>query len=227
MKRLNLLLIPCASASDFYKKFRKRLLFHTLLETAKLAIVGAIALFLSLLYFSPNAQTVSIPNMIFEKMSLILGESESGNLDSHKVMSLAGMIEKITDSQVSPSRAFRYAALIYHASQKYEVNPLEIIAVIMAESSFKADSMNKKTGDYGLGQINWEHWGKPFGLTCQELLDPPINIFLTCHIYKYFGEDCGKYNRGNGIRNETYIVNVKSILSTLNAMGELGKKKMI
>jgi soluble lytic murein transglycosylase-like protein len=227
MKRLNPLLIPGASASGFYQMVKKRLLVQTLLETAELGIVAAVALFFLLLYFSANTQTGSISNTIFAKLALVPHENESALSDSHKVTNLADKIEKITNSTLSSNRAFRYAALIYHAAQECKVNPLEIIAVIMAESSFKAESVNRKTGDYGLGQVNWEHWGKPFGLTRQELLDPSINIYLTCHVYKYFGEDFGKYNRGKGIRNEAYVVNVKSILSTLNAIEELEKKKII
>jgi soluble lytic murein transglycosylase-like protein len=116
--------------------------------------------------------------------------------------------------------------LIFHASRKYGVNPLEIIAIIMAESNFKEDSINKETGDYGLGQINWQHWGKDYGLTPQELLDPSINIFLTCHVYKFFGKDFGKYHRGNGIQCNAYLVNVQGILSTLNAFIELNKENI-
>jgi soluble lytic murein transglycosylase-like protein len=114
--------------------------------------------------------------------------------------------------------------LIFHAARKHGVNPLEIIAIIVAESNFKETSINRETGDYGLGQINWEHWGKDFGLMPHELLDPSINIFLTCHIYKFFGKDFGKYHRGNGIQSKAYLVNVRSILSTLNALIEVNKE---
>jgi hypothetical protein len=49
---------------------------------------------------------------------------------------------------------------------------------------------------------------------------------LTCHVYKFFGKDFGKYHRGNGIQCKVYLVNVKSILSTLNAFIELNKKSI-
>jgi soluble lytic murein transglycosylase-like protein len=133
------------------------------------------------------------------------------------------MIRLLTDDQLSEGKVLRYAGLICHASQKYGVNPLEIIALIMAESGFKENSINRETGDYGLGQINWEHWGKDYGYTPQELLDPSVNIFLTCHVYKFFGQDPGKYHRGNGIQCKAYLVNVRSILSTLKAFAELYK----
>jgi len=78
-------------------------------------------------------------------------------------MNLSKMIQFVTNNALGESKVLRYAGLICHASEKYGVNPLEIIAIIMAESEFKENSVNTKTGDYGLGQINWEHWGKPFG----------------------------------------------------------------
>jgi soluble lytic murein transglycosylase-like protein len=143
-----------------------------------------------------------------------------------EVLHLANMIRFITGNQLSEAKMLRYAGLISHASQKNGLNPLEIIAIIMAESNFKEDCINKKTGDYGLGQINWEHWGKDFGLMPHQLLDPSVNIFLTCHVYKFFGKDFGKYNRGSGIQSKAYLVNVRSILSTLNAFAE-GSKKSI
>jgi hypothetical protein len=49
---------------------------------------------------------------------------------------------------------------------------------------------------------------------------------LTCHVYKFFGGDFGKYHRGYGIQSKAYLVNVKSILSTLNAFAELNKQNI-
>jgi hypothetical protein len=143
-----------------------------------------------------------------------------------EVLNLASMIRLITENQLSEMKVLRYAGLIFNASRKYGVDPLEIIALIMAESEFKENSINQETGDYGLGQINWEHWGKDFGYRPHELLDPSINIFMTCHVYKFFEEDFGKYHRGNGIQCKAYLINVKSILSTLHAFAELNKRKI-
>ena len=77
-------------------------------------------------------------------------------------------------------------------------------------------------------------WGRSTGntganltdITPQELLDPSTNIFLTCHVYKFFGQDIGKYHRGNGIQCQAYLVNVRSILSTLDAFAELNKNNI-
>ncbi len=103
---------------------------------------------------------------------------------------------------------------------------MKSIAIIMAESRFQEKSINRETGDYGLGQINWEHWGKDYGYTPEELLDPAVNIFLTCHVYKFFEEDFGKYHRGHGIQSKAYVVNVKGMVSALNAFSELKKKNI-
>jgi hypothetical protein len=59
-----------------------------------------------------------------------------------------------------------------------------------------------------------------------QLLDPSINIFLTCHVYKFFGKDFGKYHRGGGIQSKAYLLNVRSILSTLNAFVEGNKENI-
>jgi hypothetical protein len=159
-------------------------------------------------------------------MEEFLSITKSSDSSVEEVLHLANVIRFITGNQLSEAKMLRYAGLISHASQKNGLNPLEIIAIIMAESNFKEDCINKETGDYGLGQINWEHWGKDFGLMPHQLLDPSINIFLTCHVYKFFGKDFGKYHRGNGIQSKVYLVNVRSILSTLNAFVEGNKENI-
>ena len=201
-------------------------MLHSIIEGAKLVFIVAIAVVFLLEYMAPIAQEslrVDFPVRIKQLLSF----TKSGHGSNVKeVLNLASMIRLITHDQVSEAKALRYAGLIFHASQTCGVDPLAIIAIIMAESGFKENSINKETGDYGLGQVNWEHWGKDYGYTPQQLLNPSINIFLTCHVYKFFGEDFGKYHRGNGIQCKVYLVNVKGILSTLNAYGQLKKEKI-
>jgi hypothetical protein len=202
------------------------MLLHTILEGVKLVFIVAIAVFFFLEYVAPIAQR-SLRIDFPVKMEEFLSFTKSGHDSSVKeVLNLATMIRLITEDQLPEGKMLRYAGLVFHASQKCGVNPLEIIALIMAESGFKENSINKETGDYGLGQINWEHWGKDYGYTPHELLDPSTNIFLTCHVYKFFGQDFGKYHRGNGIQCKAYLVNVKGILSTLNAFAELYKENI-
>ena len=223
MKLCDLMLIPCSSVRDFYRKFKERTLLNTILEGAKLIFIVAIGVFFLLEYFSPFAQTRSRIDFP-DKMRGFLSSAKPGRDSSvQEILNLAGMIRLITDDQLPQNKVLRYAGLICHASKQFGVNPLEIIAIITAESSFKERSVNTETGDYGLGQINWKHWGKDYGLTPQDLMEPSMNIFLTCQVYKFFGQDFGKYHRGNGIKSNAYLVNVQSILSTLQAFAELNK----
>ena len=226
MRFFDLLLTPCSWVGNFCRKLKEGTSLHTILEGAKLIFIVAIGVFFLLEYFSPYAQTRS--RMDFPDRMRGLLSSAKPALDSNvqEILNLAGMIRLITDDQVPENKVLRYAGLIYHSSKQFGVNPLEIIAIITAESNFKEKSVNTKTGDYGLGQINWEYWGKDLGLTAQDLLEPSINIFLTCQVFKFFGQDFGKYHRGNGIKSNVYLVNVQSILSTLQAFAELNKENI-
>jgi hypothetical protein len=225
MKLFSIHVITCNSSSDFHSKFKNRIMLHTILESVKIVFIVAIAVFVLLEYVAPLAQR-SARTDFPAGMEGFLSFTKSADSSVKEVLHLANMIRLITDNQVPEAKLLRYAGLIFHASRKHGVNPLEIIAIVMAESNFKESSINKETGDYGLGQINWEHWGKGYGLTPQELLDPSINVFLTCQVYKFFGKDFGKYHRGNGIQSNAYILNVKSILSTLNAIIEGNKENI-
>jgi hypothetical protein len=180
-----------------------------------------LAFFLSQEYFFPSAQSSQRENSPQVKEDIFPSAGSAQDSSVKEILNLAAMIQFITDNKLPEGKALRYAGLIFHASQKYGVNPPEIIALIMAESQFKETSINAKSGDYGLGQINWKHWGKDYGLSRQELLDPAINIYMTCHVYKYFGKDFGKYHRGFGIKSKSYVVNVKSILSSLHVFAEI------
>ena len=226
MKLLNIKLIPCSSGSDFYLEFKKKMMVHTIVEVTKLIFIIAIAVFLLLEYISPFSQRRPGVDFPVRMREFLISTKPTRDSSVKEVLHLANVIRFITDAQLSEGKVLRYAGLITHASQKHGINPLEIIALIMAESNFKENSINQETGDYGLGQINWEHWGKDYGYTPQQLLDPSVNIFLTCHVYKFFEKDFGKYHRGNGIQCRAYLVNVKSILSTLNAFSELNKENI-
>jgi len=142
------------------------MMLHTILEAVKLVFIVAIAVVFLLEYIAPFAKTNL--RIDFPKIREFLSFTKSARDTSVKeVLNLANMIRLITDGQLSEGKVLRYAGLICHASQKYGVNPLEIIALIMAESGFKENSINKETGDYDLGQINWDHWGKDYGYTPQ------------------------------------------------------------
>jgi hypothetical protein len=225
MKLFNIHVITCNSVSDFHSKFKKRMWLHTILESVKIVFIIAIAVFVLIGYIAPLDQRSARADFPVG-MEGFLSYTKSTDSSVKEVLHLASMIRLITENQLPEAKTLRYAGLVFHASRRHGVNPLEIIAIIMAESGFKENSINKETGDYGLGQINWEHWGKDLGLMPHELLDPSINIFLTCHVYNFFGKDFGKYHRGNGIQCNAYLVNVRGILSTLNAFIELNKENI-
>jgi hypothetical protein len=225
MKLFNIHVITCNSMSDFNSKLKKRMMLHTILESVKIVFLVAITAFFVLEYIAPLPQK-SLRTCFPAGMEEFLSVTRSSDSNVKEVLHLANVIRFITENQLHEAKTLRYAGLISHASQKNGLNPLEIIAIIMAESNFKENCINKETGDYGLGQINWEHWGKDFGLMPHQLLDPSINIFLTCHVYKFFGKDFGKYHRGNGIQSKVYLVNVRSILSTLKAFIEGNKENI-
>jgi hypothetical protein len=226
MKFFSFLFIPLRTALDFCRRTSPGMPFHALPEMGKWVPIMVIALFLSQEYFFPSAQSSQRENspQTKEDISSPIGFTQDPSVK--EILNLAAMIRFVTNHQLPEGKALRYAGLIFHASQKYGVNPPEIIALIMAESQFKESSINAKSGDYGLGQINWKHWGKDYGLSRQELLDPAINIYMTCHVYKYFGKDFGKYHRGFGIKSKAYVVNVKSILSSLHAFAELDQEEV-
>ena len=222
MKRLNLLLI--GSGGDSYPKFKGKNFPHRLLGILESILIVLLAGVMISDHLSVDlSKILNWQNLLLPKNKMaewLPEESLVNGMNFKEINNLAEMIRVVTDDELSEWKAWRYASLIYHAAQKYELNPLEIIALIMAESSFKEGSVNKKTGDYGLGQINWEHWGEPLGLTTQDLMDPSINIVMTCHIFKFFGGDFDKYHRRKGIQSKAYIVNIKSILSMLAAFAQ-------
>ncbi len=224
MRLSSLLLFPLCWFGDLYRKFQTRKSFRIFLEAAKIGAVIIFTVLLSMGYLLPSAQSKIRSNFPWKPGNILSSLSSFRDPSAREVLNLASMIRLITDDELSEGKVLRYAGLIFQAAQKYSVNPLEIIAIIVAESEFKESSINAKTGDYGLGQINWRHWGKDYGLTTQDLLDPAINIYMTCHVYKFFGQDFGKYHRGNGVKSSAYVVNVKSILSTLHAFAELNRE---
>jgi len=202
--------------------------FHAILEMGKMVAIIATAFFLSQGYFFPSAQSSQTETFKVSEVREDFSPPKASTPDPNikEILNLAAMIRFITNEQLSEGKALRYAGLIFHASKRYGVNPLEIIALITAESRFREGSINAKTGDYGLGQVNWVHWGKDLGLTHQDLLDPAINIYMTCHIFNYFGKDFGKYNRGHGVKSRAYVLNIKGIISSLNAFAQMNLEEV-
>ncbi len=226
MKFFSFISILSRRASGLCRRISPWRTFQALPETGKWVPIFIIAFFISQEYFFPSAQSSQRENPpeVREDISSPAGSAQDSSVK--EILNLSSMIQFATNNKLPEDKALKYASLIFHASQKYGVNPPEIIALIMAESQFKETSINAKSGDYGLGQINWKHWGKDYGLSRQDLLDPAINIYMTCHVYSYFGKDFGKYHRGFGIKSKSYVVNVKSILSSLHVFSEKNQEEV-
>jgi hypothetical protein len=228
MKELDLSLI--ASGGDSYRKFKRRIFPYAMLGVVESILIVLLAGVIIWEHFPVDLPTtLNWRNLLISTDKTVEWLPEGSllsGMNSKEIKRLAEMIRVVTDKGLPEWKAYRYAGLIYYSAQKYDLNPLEIIALITAESSFKAGVVNKRAGDYGLGQINYEHWGKPLGLTTQDLLDPSINIVMTCHVFKFFGGDFGKYHRGKGIRSKAYAANIKSILSTLAALAKANHEDM-
>jgi hypothetical protein len=228
MKHLNFL--PTASGGDSYWKFKRRKFSYAMLGILESILIVLLAGVMILEHLPADLSYKLIwRNLLISKgktVEWLPEESLSSGMNSKEIKRLAEMIGVVTDKVLPEWKAYRYAGLIYYSAQKYDLDPLGIVALITAESSFKASIVNKRTGDYGLGQINWEHWGKPLGLTTQDLMDPSINIVMTCHVFKFFGEDFAKYHRGKGIQSKAYTANIKSILSTLAAFAQANHEDM-
>jgi Transglycosylase SLT domain len=228
MKFFSLISNPLRMASGLCRRISRGKTFHAILEMGKMVAIIGVAFLLSQGYFFPSAQSSQTePFKVAQvREDFSPPKASTHDPDVKEILNLAAMIRFITNEQLSEGKSLRYAGLIFHASKRYGVNPIEIIALITAESRFKEGSINAKTGDYGLGQVNWVHWGKDLGLTHQDLLDPAINIYMTCHIFNYFGKDFGKYNRGHGVKSRAYVLNIKGIVSSLNAFAQLNLEEV-
>jgi hypothetical protein len=212
-----LLLFPCSSASDFFKKYRRRLSAKKLSTWLRRGFVAVLTAYFLAGFSSPTAQTSVVDHIQADLQSLARNFVSRDELITDEIITLGQVIQYATDWRLSEREALRFAGLIYHASQLYGQDPLEIVALIAAESSFDYASINEKSGDFGLGQVNWKYWGSSNGLTPRDLLDPATNLVMTCKILDHYGGDFSKYHGGNGIKSKAYEVNVKSILSSLKA----------
>ena len=222
MKNLNLQ--QTAAGGNFYRKIKRGSFPYAMLGILESILIVLLAGVMILEHFPIDLPGyLNWRNLLFptnRTLEWLPEETLLSGMNVKEIKHLAEMIRVVNDNGLAEWTAYRYASLIYYSAKKYELNPLEIVALITAESSFKAGVVNRRTGDYGLGQINWEHWGKPLGLTTEDLLDPSINIVMTCHVFKFFGGDFGKYHRGKGVQSKAYTANIKSILSTLAAFAK-------
>ena len=217
MRNPNLMLLPCSSASDFFKKYRRRLGLKRFSTWCRRFFIAALTFYILVGLSSPTAQTSIVTDMSADIHALRMIMNHRDEMVTDHIIDLSEVIRYASDWRLGEREAMRYAGLIYHGCQMFNQDPLDIVALVVAESSFYEGSINEESGDFGLGQINWHYWGRPNGLTPQDLLDPAINIVMTCRILDHYGGDFAKYHRGYGIKSEAYSVNIRSILYSLKA----------
>lgn len=110
-----------------------------------------------------------------------------------------------------PNSSTPYDELIDRYSERYELNPALVMAVIRAESKFDPNAHSKKDA-YGLMQITEPtlQWalmreGQSLNYTAADLYDPEINIKYGCYILSLLFDEfhdqatvLAAYNAGRG-----------------------------
>jgi soluble lytic murein transglycosylase-like protein len=110
-------------------------------------------------------------------------------------------------------------------------------AINIAGRSFQPSSRDeaewilRRSGDnvdIGLMQINWGHWGKRFGLSKADLLDPRLNVLLGARILEYCVRVSGSWRKGvalyhspHAARQREYVEKVRQ--SYRRVLVNLGK----
>jgi soluble lytic murein transglycosylase-like protein len=117
-----------------------------------------------------------------------------------------------------PGQCWGFSPDVFTRASSATGIPVElIVAVSHVESGFHPDAINvagrpfqpssryeaewilRRSGDnvdIGLMQINWGHWGKRFGLSKADLLDPWLNVLLGARILEYCVRVSGSWRKG-------------------------------
>lgn len=102
--------------------------------------------------------------------------------DIREIATIAENIQKL-NHDLSISKYFEYAQSIYHASQKYRIEPSVLVAIAQRESSFRNDLPEGKAGEIGICQIrkSWlknDHFRAEFKKAKQKDLKQTEKNFL-------------------------------------------------
>lgn len=137
----------------------------------------------------------------------------------------ANAIKTVMADSVEDADRFKYSALIVKYAMQYNLDHLDVIAVIKHESNFQVNAVSE-TGDYGLMQVNWYWVGRHYYKDKKELLDIENNIKLGCeqlmmwreHVRKVKGKKVdvfNHYNSGYVIESNSYGRKVSAIRKKL------------
>lgn len=90
-------------------------------------------------------------------------------------------IDDLVPDQAQRSRILR---LIYDTSNRYDLDPAVVLALVTVESKFKPRAVSK-TGALGLMQV-MPFWMKEIGHPSDDLFDLPTNVAYGCAILKRY-----------------------------------------
>jgi soluble lytic murein transglycosylase-like protein len=89
---------------------------------------------------------------------------------------------------------------VSHVESGFHPSAINVAGRSFAPSSrYEAEWILKRSGDsvdIGLMQINWGHWGKKFGLSKSDLLDPWLNVLLGARILEHCVRVSGSWWKG-------------------------------
>lgn len=120
-----------------------------------------------------------------------LSESEAAKKPDPRAKNIADLFMRV-NPEVNKKQADKYSAIIIEAAEKFNQDPYVIAAIVVHESTVRANAVSKG-GDYGLMQIHWKAHYKTlqqrFSIKSSKgLFDPRINIFFGTEIFA----DCMK-----------------------------------
>jgi soluble lytic murein transglycosylase-like protein len=109
---------------------------------------------------------------------------------------------------------------VSHVESGYQPSAINVAGrSFLPSSRNEAEWILKRSGDnvdIGLMQINWGHWGKKFGLSKSDLLDPWLNVLLGARILGHCVRVSGNWWKGvalyhslNDARQREYVEKVR------------------
>lgn len=124
----------------------------------------------------------------------------------------------IQSLEINPKLAPEYRAevvrSIFRASGRHQVNPKKLFAIIAQESKFRVGAINRKSHDYGIGQIN-RRTIRAFGFDKNRLLrDVNYSVDAAAFVLADFKKRHGKrepnfwsrYNSGDPEKRQEYEI---------------------
>lgn len=97
---------------------------------------------------------------------------------------------------------------VSHVESGYQPSAINVAGrSFLPSSRNEAEWILNRSGDnvdIGLMQINWGHWGKKFGLSKSDLLDPGLNVLLGARILEHCVRVSGSWWKGVALYHSPY-----------------------